>query len=318
MGSARAERLAERLGFGPDERVAIVHCDDIGMCHAANRGAFEALDHGPATCGSLMVPCPWFQEAARMARERPDVDLGVHLTLTSEWEHYRWGPVAARVSVPSLLDAQGYLPRTTQEIAARGRPEEVEIELRAQIELALEAGIDVTHLDAHMGAAFMPPFIHLYARLAVEYRIPAFAVHPDPDALALLGDGDAGPAIARALELLGDGGVPILDGMNANSLAFEPGEGEAHNAQRLSGLPAGIHYLICHPARRGEELDAICPDAHARDFERSYYGGEAGHQALTERGIRTLGMRPLRDLMRGSSAPGQAAASPSSRSRRNG
>jgi predicted glycoside hydrolase/deacetylase ChbG (UPF0249 family) len=294
MGS----ELAERLGYGGDERVAIVHCDDIGMCHAANVGAFEALDRGPATCGSVMVPCPWFPEAARLAGERPHVDLGVHLTLTSEWEHYRWGPVAPRQAVPSLLDDRGCLPRTTQEVAARGRPEEVEIELRAQIETALAAGIDVTHLDAHMGAALMPPFIHIYAELAVEYRIPAFAIRPDDAALALLGSSQARPAIERALSLLDEAGLPILDGMNANSLAFEPGQGEAHNAARLEGLAPGVHYLICHPARAGDELEAISPDAHARDFERRFYGGEAGERALAERGIRTAGMRALRSLAR--------------------
>jgi len=297
MGSA----LAERLGFRAEERIAIVHCDDIGMCHAANAGAFEALDRGPATCGSVMVPCPWFREAAQLAGQRPEVDLGVHLTLTSEWQHYRWGPVAPRSSVPSLLDSQGFLPRTSQEIAARGRPEEVEIELRAQIEAALAAGIDVTHLDAHMGAVLMPPFIHLYASLAIEYRLPVFAIRPDPAALALLGSSQAGPAIERALGMLDDAGVPILDGMNANSLAFEPGQGPAHNAARLADLGPGVHYLICHPARGGDELDAISHDAHARDFERSFYGGEAGRRALEEREIRTLGMRPLRDLVRGSS-----------------
>jgi hypothetical protein len=293
------EALAERLGFGRDDRIAIVHCDDVGMCHAANVGAFEALDRGPATCASLMTPCAWFPEAARMARARPDIDLGVHLTLTSEWESYRWGPVAGAAAVPSLMDAEGFLPRTTQEAAGRGRPEEVEIELRAQIERALAAGIDVTHLDAHMGAAFMPPFIEIYARLALEYRVPVFAVHPDAASLALLGADDGGQAIARALDQLERGGVPILDGMEANSLAFAPGEGLAHNALRLDGLGPGVSYLICHPARSGHELEAISKDAHARDFERTFYGGSTGLRALEERGIRTLGMRALRDLMRG-------------------
>lgn len=269
------------------------------MCHAANLGAFEALDRGPASCGSLMVPCPWFPEAAQMARERPGVDLGVHLTLTSEWDLYRWGPVAGAGSVPSLVDAEGALHRTTQEVVARGRPEEVEIELRAQIERALAAGIDVTHLDAHMGAALMPPFIGIYARLAIEYRVPVFAVRPDARALALLGATDAGGPIGHALDLLEAGGAPILDGMDANSLAFEPGEGALHNARRLDALGAGVHYLICHPARGGEELSAITRDAHAREFERTFYGGDPGRRALDERGIRRLGMRALRELMRG-------------------
>ena len=264
----------------------------------ANEGAFEALDRGTVTCGSVMVPCPWFQEAADAARARPDVDLGVHLTLTSEWPHYRWGPVAGARAVPSLLDDQGFLPRTTQEVAARGDPVEAETEMRAQIDRALEAGIDVTHLDAHMGAAFMPPFIASYAKLAREYRLPVFAVHPDPQSLALLGGDPAGAPIQGALAALDDAGIPVLDGMDADSLSFEPGRGEAHNAARLDGLGPGVHFYICHPARGGEELDAIAPEAHAREFERAFWSGDAGQEALASRGIRTVGMRALRDLIR--------------------
>jgi len=294
-----ASTLADRLGFAADARVAIVHCDDIGMCHAANDGAFAALARGPATCGSLMVPCPAFDAAAEHARAHPELDLGVHLTLNAEWPRYRWGPVAGARAVPSLVDAEGQLPRTTQETLARARPEHVEIELRAQIERALAAGIDVTHLDAHMGTALLPPFGRIYAALAREYRLPVFAVRPDADALRAAGVPGSGAFFAALAEELAAGGVPLLDGFDANSLHFEPGAGERHNAARLRGLRRGVNYLICHPAQAGDELSAICPDAHARDFERGYYGGEAGRRALESEGILTLGMRALRDLMRG-------------------
>lgn len=294
-----SQGLAERLGFAAGDVVAVVHADDIGMCHAANLGAFEALERGPVTCGSVMVPCPWFPEAAAMARERPGVDLGVHLTLTSEWAGYRWGPVAGASAVPSLLDGEGRLPRTTQEVGARGHPEEVERELRSQIERALASGLDPTHLDAHMGTAFLPPFVEIYAKLALEYRLAVLAVQPDEKALALLGGPEVTAPIHRAVAALEDAGVPVLDGLDANSLSFAPGEGVAHNEARLDALAPGVHYLICHPARGGEELDAIAPDAHARDFERRFYGGEAGRRALEARGIRTVGMRALRELLRG-------------------
>jgi predicted glycoside hydrolase/deacetylase ChbG (UPF0249 family) len=292
------ETLAERLGFAATDRVAIVHCDDIGMCHAANEGAFEALAKGPASCGSVMVPCPWFQEAAERARGLPGVDLGVHLTLNAEWPHYRWGPVAGVSAVPSLVDAQGYLPRTAAELLARARPGEVEIELRAQLERALEAGIDVTHLDAHMGTALLPPFLEIYAKLAREYRLAAFAVRPNAEDLEALGAGRAAARYRGVLDDLEADGFPILDGFDADSLLFEPGGGAVHNARRLARLGPGVHYLICHPARGGEELSAITPDAHMRDFERSFYGGDAGRRALEEAGLRSLGMRPLRDLLR--------------------
>jgi predicted glycoside hydrolase/deacetylase ChbG (UPF0249 family) len=296
--------LAERLGFEATDRVAIVHCDDIGMCQAANEGAFEALANGPATCGSVIVPCPWFRDAAERARAKPALDLGVHLTLNAEWPHYRWGPVAGASEVPSLVDEQGCLPRTSAEVLARARPEEVEIELRAQLERALAAGIDVTHLDAHMGAACLPPFLGSYAGLAREYRLPVFAVRPDHEALVALGAAEAAELYRQVLDGLEADGIPILDSFDADSLAFEPGGGEAHNTARLAGLRRGVNYLICHPARGGQELAAITSDAHMRDFERRFYGGEAGHRAFEEQGLRRVGMRPLRDLMRaGISSP---------------
>ena len=291
--------LSEKLGFGPDERVAIVHADDIGMCHAANEGAFAALRDGPATCGSLMVPCPWFQDAVDRAAQAPGIDLGVHLTLTAEWPHYRWGPVAGRRAVPSLLDDQGYLPRTIFEVAARAKPEEVAIELRAQVEMALAAGIDVTHVDTHMGTCFLPPFVDLYADVAEEFRVPAFAPRPDEATMRAAGLQEVPPAIQAAFERLEAHGFPLLDGFDQDSLGFEPGTGAAHNRSRLEKLTPGIHYLICHPAAGGPELEAITPDsAHQRDFEAGYYGGAPGRDALAAAGVRTLGMRPLRDLLR--------------------
>ncbi len=292
--------LAEQLGFGAEDRVAIVHADDLGMCLAANEGGFEALENGPATCGSVMVPCPWFRDAAERAQRDAALDLGVHLTLNAEWPLYRWGPVAGRDAVPSLLDAQGYLPRTTAEVVKKAAPEEVAIELRAQVEMALDAGIDVTHLDSHMGTVFFPAFLPVYQELAREFRVPVLAARPDAATLEAAGLTAAREMLHGMADGLAAHGFPILQGLDANSLGFAEGSGGAHNARRLDGLPVGISYLICHPAKDGEELRRITPDsAHQRDFERGYYGGDAGRKALDERGIATLGMRALRDLLRG-------------------
>ncbi len=299
-----AGTLAERLGFGAGDRIAEVHCDDIGMCHAANVGAFEALDRGPATSGSVMVPCPWFAEAAEMASQRPDVDLGVHLVLNSEFAQYRWGPVSGPSRVPSLVGDDGCFPQTAGEVARQACSEEVEVELRAQVERALAAGIDVTHLDAHMGTALMPPFIEVYARLAREYRLPVFAVRPDGAALEALDALGEGRRYTELLDGLAAEGIPAFDGFDANSLHFDEGRGDAHNRARLAGLGGGVNYLICHPALAGEELSAITKTAHMRDFERAFYGGQGGRGAIDQEGLRTLGMRPLRDLVRGEGPAG--------------
>jgi predicted glycoside hydrolase/deacetylase ChbG (UPF0249 family) len=292
--------LAEKLGFDATDRVAVVHADDIGMCHAANVGAFQTLREGSMTCGSIMVPCPWFQEAVDLAKESPELDLGVHLTLNSEWAHYRWGPVAGRSAVPSLLDDQGFLPRTSLETVQRAKPEEAEIELRAQVEMALDAGIDVTHLDSHMGTVFFPPFLESYRKLAEEFRLPVFAVRPDPQVLSDQGLQGAMEILNWLVSALESEGFPILDGLDLASLDFAEGEGLEHNRRRIEGLQTGVNYLICHPARAGEELSHITPDsAHQRDFERGFYGGEEAARVFDAAGVKRVGMRPLRDLLRG-------------------
>jgi len=299
-----AGSLAEHLGFGAAERVAIVHADDIGMCHAANQGAFEALEKGAVTCGSLMVPCPWFAEAAARARANPGLDLGVHLTLNAEWQGFRWAPVTGRKASPSLLDAEGYLPRTVAEVAAQAKPAEIAAELHAQVERALEAGIDVTHLDTHMGACFLPQVVEIYKDLALEFQVPVFAVWADEATARAAGLPSAAAAVVRrSIEALEAAGAPILNGFDSASLDFTPGEGRAHNERRVAGLRQGVSYLICHPAQDGEELRAITPDdAHQRDFERQLYGGPEGAKLLAAQGIRTTGMRALRALMRGTAA----------------
>lgn len=290
--------LAERLGFAATDRIAIVHADDIGMCHAANEGAFDALANGVVTCGSIMVPCPWFREAADRARENPHLDLGVHLTLNSEWPHYRWGPVASRDRVPSLLDDQGFLPRTALEVVRQAKPEHVEIELRAQIDAALAAGIDVTHVDSHMGTVLFPAFVEVYAKVAASYRLPAFAARPDAKVLAKAGLQGFEPILRTAMEKMDALGLPILDAVDLFSLDFAPGGGEAHTRTRLDRMGQGVTYLILHPAKDGDELRAISKDAHARAFEHAFYGSQRGRDAFAAAGIKTLGMRPFRDLLR--------------------
>src|SRR5208282_6389210 len=142
--------MAEKLGYRAGARVLIINADDFGMCHDENEATIEGLTSGLFTSSTILVTCPWFEEAAEFARSHPSADLGVHLTLTSEWDRYKWGPVLGARAVPTLVDARGYLWPDVPPVYEHDRLDEVEAELRAQIDKALAAGVDVTHLDSHM------------------------------------------------------------------------------------------------------------------------------------------------------------------------
>ncbi|MEI7546986.1 MAG: ChbG/HpnK family deacetylase, partial [Actinomycetota bacterium] len=167
--SAPAHRsLAERLGYSPDARLVIISCDDLGSCHAANEGVFDAIRHGVATCASLMVPAPWARDAA--VRHLPTDDIGVHLTLNCEHQAYRFGPIT---HAPSLLSGEGGFPREVDDLWEHADPAEVLRECRAQIERALAWDIDVTHLAPHLSVITLrPEFFDVYLDLAVQFRLP--------------------------------------------------------------------------------------------------------------------------------------------------
>jgi predicted glycoside hydrolase/deacetylase ChbG (UPF0249 family) len=284
----------ERLGFPPGSRVAVIHVDDIGLCRAANAGALDALAGG-ATCGSVMVPAPGFEEIARLARARPELDLGVHLTLNAEWEAARWSPLSAAAG---LRDPAGQMWREPAQTVAHASESEVRAELRAQLEHALAAGIDVTHLDAHMGTALDPRFARAYVELALEFRLPAFI--PEPAGLALTARQSAAlPLYRELIDAVRARGAPVFDQLEGDSLSFAPGDGLAHNLARLARLRPGLCWWITHCARGDDELRALARDWRQREEERRIWSDGSMGRALAQAGVRTLGMRPLRDLLRG-------------------
>jgi hypothetical protein len=288
------ETWVERLGYPRDARVAVIHVDDVGLCRAANAGALDALA-GAATCGSVMVPAPGFGEIAELARARPELDLGVHLTLNAEWDALRWAPLSAAAG---LRDPDGMLWRTPEQTAEHATPQEVALELRAQLERALDAGIDVTHLDAHMGTALDPRFARAYVELALEFRLPAFL----PELAGL----ELSPRQARAAAFYGElidtaraRGLPVFDHFEGASLRFTPGRGLEHNRARLARLGPGLSYFITHCARADAELRAFARDWELREEERRLWSDGSLARALDEAGIRTVGMRALCARLRG-------------------
>lgn len=170
---AQKPTLAERLGYAPDAKLLIVHADDLGMAHSVNAATIKGFESGLVNSGSIMVPCPWFSEIAAYARANPQADLGLHLTLTSEWTSFRWGPVMSRDRVSSLLGKDGYFRLTETEAAAHADPKEVELEIRAQIERARASGIQPSHLDSHMGTLYQnKALFEVFLRVAREYKLP--------------------------------------------------------------------------------------------------------------------------------------------------
>jgi chitin disaccharide deacetylase len=170
--------LAERLGFPRDAKLLIVHADDVGVTHSVNAATIQALETGLVNSASIMVPCPWFPEIADYAKSHPDADLGLHLTLTSERVYYRWGPVASKDKVSSLVDENGYFQHDWAP-TLRINPKEAELELRAQIDRAYAMGLRPTHLDSHQYRLIDngKDLFEVFLRLAHDYKLPAFVTH---------------------------------------------------------------------------------------------------------------------------------------------
>ena len=167
--------LAEQLGYPPNTKLLIVHADDLGVTHSVNAASIKALESGAVNSASIMVPCPWFPEIAEYAKTHPEMDFGLHLTLTSERIYIRWGPVASADKVRSLLDENSYFHHDWTP-ATKIDPHEVEIELRAQIERAYAMGVRPTHLDSHQYRleSTGKELFEVALRLAHEYKLPFF------------------------------------------------------------------------------------------------------------------------------------------------
>ena len=289
------------LGFKSKSRVAIFHADDVGMCHGANT-AFEELSRlGTITCGAVMVPCPWFLEAAELAARNPRLDLGVHLTLTSEWAAYRWAPISTVNRSSGLIDENGYFWRRLPLLAPKVVPEAAEAEMRAQIEKALTAGIDVTHLDTHMGAALLPQLLEIYLRLGREYRLPVLFPRKLQDFISVLDfEGISLEGHFEALEKLEGEGWPLVDHFRMSPWVPKEDTDRVYR-ELIAALPPGLTMIALHPTQSGEIESIVPAKAHFRTEEYRLLKDPDFRKFVAVQDIRFIGFRPLRDLLRSSS-----------------
>src|SRR5919109_4413009 len=204
----------QKLGFSENDRVVIIHTDDIGMCHAAVQAFKDLWNFGTITSGAVMVPCPWFPAVAQMCRENTDIDMGVHATLNAEWESYRWGPVSTRESDSGLIDQAGYFHQWHQAVYDNAKPEAVDKEVNAQIERALAAGIDVTHVDSHMGTIMSPLFIQSYIQAGASRGLPNMLPRIDAKGMDFMTiSEDQRNAYEPFMQMLLERGIMMLEGI---------------------------------------------------------------------------------------------------------
>jgi hypothetical protein len=282
--------LSERLGYEHDAILLIVHADDLGLAQSVNSASVAAFGNGGITSGSLLVPCPWTNDFARMYREHPGMDVGIHITLNAEWEYYRWGGVLPATEIPSLLDGSGYLHPTVEEVARHADPAEVEREVRAQIERALSLGIEPTHLDTHMGSiGAKPELFGIYLKLGKEYGLPLLLPRfwimqlPESQREALAGE------------------VVPLDGLFM--LNADPGPSGWEDAYEgmLDRMTPGLNQLIVHLAYDNAEMQAVAvnhPDFGSawRQRDLDFVSGEAFRKMIRDRGIHLVTWKQIRDL----------------------
>jgi predicted glycoside hydrolase/deacetylase ChbG (UPF0249 family) len=274
-----AQTLVERLGHSPETRLVILKCDDLGECHAANEGIYDALRNGAATSASLMVPAPWAREAA--ARYRGD-DIGVHLTLSADYEFYRWGPIT---HAPSLLGGDGGFPMTIGDVWEHADLDEVRRECRAQIERAIVWGFDVTHLDSHLGAMQLrPEFFDVYIDMACEFKLPVRMVNAEHEHRV----GFPFRKLAAEDGILFPDNFVYVRGLDSDALE-----------ETIRTLPPGVTELHLRPATDTPELKSLDPNWRPRVADLKLLN--SSHQLvrmLEDAGIGLTGFRALRDIQR--------------------
>jgi len=283
-----SQTLAEKLGYKVTDKLLIINCDDVGMCHSANLAVIEGMENGLITSGTIMTPCPWFNEIAAYAGSHPEKDFGVHLTHTAEWKFYRWGSVASREKVKGLYDPEGYLWRSIEEVYASASPEEALIEGRAQLQKAINAGIKVTHIDSHMGTMqYRPDYLNVYVQLALEFNLPLrMAAQSTMEAFGF-------PELRKQFE---QKGIVFTDYFVYDELENYK-DVKSFWTNIIRNLKPGVTELFIHASKESEELKAITNSWKTRVEEAATFTSDPDIKKLiADEKIILIGYRPLMEL----------------------
>jgi predicted glycoside hydrolase/deacetylase ChbG (UPF0249 family) len=290
--------LLKKLGYSDTDRLVIIHTDDIGMCQASVQAFKDLWEFGTISSGAVMTPCPWFPAVAAMCRENPHMDMGVHATLNSEWDAYRWAPISTRDPQSGLLDQDGYFHHWQDAVYENATEEAVAIELNAQVNRALAAGIDVTHIDTHMATVLHPRFIQSYLQAGTSRQIPNMLPRANAKGFDTMSVDDATMALyAPILKQLEAQGLPMLDGLFA--LPLDHCEDHFGLVKKIfSEIPTGLSHFIIHPSVDTPELRAICPDWKGRVANYEVFMSEELKTFIRNSGVQLIGFRAIREAIR--------------------
>ncbi len=279
------ENWAEKLGYPVNSKVVILHADDIGMCSEANEAVIPYLLNDQIQSAAAMVPCPWFNDIADWYKKHPEEDIGLHLTLTSEWKNYRWGPVSNPSNVPELIDPEGYMWRGVIDVASRAPVTTVEKEVRAQIERAYERGIKPGHIDTHMGTLYSKvEYAEAFFKVAMEYGIPANVIEFTPDRVQKFRK-QGYPITARLIQSGRKYTLPKLDDFTSvpNGKSYQ--EKKELFFDLVQNLEPGITEIIFHPSIETEGLKKITNSWQQRVWEAKMFSDPEVIQFLKNEGI---------------------------------
>jgi len=277
---------AEKLGYPAGKKVIILHADDSGMCEEANIAAFNYLNNNEIQSTAGMPPCEWFDEYVTWANANPDKDLGLHLTLTSEWQKYRWGSVADPKLVPGLIDPDGFLWHEVRDVVRHASADEVEKEIRAQIEKAISLGMKIDHIDTHMGTLFgTMEYAMAYMKVAMEYNIPAMVISLKDDDVLKRFQEQGYPVDEKTQQLLSHYTLPQLDDFHSVSSGKSYEEKLQNFYQLVKSLRPGLTEIIFHPSVETENLKSITNSWQQRVWEAEMFSDPKMIQFFKDEGI---------------------------------
>jgi len=277
---------AEKLGYPAGKKVILLHCDDAGMCNEANIAVQNYFKTGDIQSAAVMVPCPYAEELVEWAKTQDSPDIGIHLTLTSEWKDYRWGPVSDSANVPGLIDPEGKMWYDVPDVVTHASAEEIETEVRAQIDKVLSMGFTPTHIDTHMGTLYgTTEYLKVFLKIANEYNLPANAIDLSDPEIAEFFKQAGYPINEEVVELLDSYTLPKLD--NFSSVP----EGKTYEDKRenffklLNSLNPGLTEIIFHPSVDTDNLKSITDSWQQRVWEAQLFSDPVVKQFFEDNDI---------------------------------